>query len=131
MNYNDWEYCILGIVLTSSVIGFLGGLNSTWYDLPLGVWMRRPVILRTKRPSSIENSTTEFNAVLRFSNKVSSWNWKFDWNCVKCQLQEPAFYFKWENFYKYTVVHEHQKSVMDEWRLSVSFFQQFCNYICL
>lgn len=59
---------------TSSIIWRLGGWNSSWYDLPLAGWINRPVIRLTSKLSLMENSTTAFNSVSRFSNKWSNWN---------------------------------------------------------
>ncbi|TNN29731.1 hypothetical protein EYF80_060118 [Liparis tanakae] len=69
-------------------MGSLGGLNSSWYERPLGWWisLRRrerrrrtrssylPQILRTNRESSTANSITESRFSCLLSNKSSSCN---------------------------------------------------------
>ena len=77
--YSMWDQSHL----TSSVISFLGGLNSSWYDLPLGLWMSLPVMRRTSRLSSIPNSTTESSLRWRSSSNMS--NFKHNTTLQTCQ----------------------------------------------
>lgn len=55
---------------------FLGGANSSWYDRPLAWWIRRPVIRRTSRLSSIPNSMTASKLVLLFFKSMSNYGRK-------------------------------------------------------
>ncbi len=58
--------------LTSSFPGTFGGQNSSWYDLPEGMWNHRPQIRRKRIASSILNSTTQSNGCFFSSRSVSS-----------------------------------------------------------
>lgn len=57
----------------SSVMATFGGANSSWYDRPLAWWIKRPVIRRTSRLSSMLNSMTASSSCRRLVNKLSSY----------------------------------------------------------
>lgn len=73
MNFSWFQNHWILFILTSSVIGFFGGWNSSWYDRPLLGWIRRPVILRTNKLSAMLNSTTASSTDLLRSSSSSNY----------------------------------------------------------